>query len=110
MERYIDLLKSCGADIWFIKEKSVYSNELFFIKKKLDMRRINNSKDSVITVYCDKEIDGKKYEPIEHVYIECHEMFTGIVTEKLSARKGRMTVTEVAWAIDVTAPCRTLVS
>ena len=37
-----------------------------------------------------KEIDGKKYEPIEHVYIECHEMFTGIVTEKLSARKGRM--------------------
>ena len=60
MERYIDLLKSCGADIWFIKEKSVYSNELFFIKKKLDMRRINNSKDSVITVYCDKEIAGKK--------------------------------------------------
>ena len=37
-----------------------------------------------------KEIDGKTYEPIEHVYIECHEMFTGIVTEKLSMRKGRM--------------------
>ena len=60
MERYIDILKSCGVDIWFIKEKSVYSNELFFIKKKLDMRRINNSKDSIITVYCDKEIEGEK--------------------------------------------------
>jgi len=37
-----------------------------------------------------KEIDGKIHEPIEHVYIECHEMFTGVVTEKLSIRKGRM--------------------
>jgi GTP-binding protein len=37
-----------------------------------------------------KEIDGRTHEPIEHVYIECHEMFTGIVTEKLSIRKGRM--------------------
>lgn len=37
-----------------------------------------------------KEIDGVINEPIEHVYIECHGMFTGIVTEKLSIRKGRM--------------------
>lgn len=37
-----------------------------------------------------KEIDGKVHEPVEHVYIECHEMFTGVVTEKLSIRKGRM--------------------
>lgn len=37
-----------------------------------------------------KEIDGAVHEPVEHVYIECHEMFTGIVTEKLSIRKGRM--------------------
>jgi len=37
-----------------------------------------------------KKIDGNLQEPIEHVYIECHEAFTGIVTEKLSIRKGRM--------------------
>jgi GTP-binding protein len=37
-----------------------------------------------------KEIDGKIHEPIDHVYVECHEMFTGVVTEKLSIRKGRM--------------------
>jgi len=37
-----------------------------------------------------KEIDGHVHEPVEHVYIECHEMFTGVVTEKLSIRKGRM--------------------
>jgi len=37
-----------------------------------------------------KEVDGKQLEPIEHLYIDCDERFTGIVTEKLSQRKGRM--------------------
>ncbi len=34
--------------------------------------------------------DGKVMEPIEHLYVDCEETFTGIVTEKLSKRKGRM--------------------
>ena len=38
-----------------------------------------------------KEKDGKLLEPIEHLFINCEESFTGIVTEKLSQRKGRMT-------------------
>jgi GTP-binding protein len=29
-------------------------------------------------------------EPIEHLYVDCEETFTGIVTEKLSKKKGRM--------------------
>lgn len=37
-----------------------------------------------------KEKDGKLLEPIEHLFIDCEESFTGIVTEKLSQRKGRM--------------------
>jgi GTP-binding protein len=37
-----------------------------------------------------KEKNGKLLEPIEHVFINCEEAFTGIVTEKLSQRKGRM--------------------
>ncbi len=41
-----------------------------------------------------KEENGKKLEPIEHVYIDCQEDFTGIVTEKLSQRKGRMLTME----------------
>ncbi|MBN1930581.1 MAG: translational GTPase TypA [Desulfobacterales bacterium] len=35
--------------------------------------------------------DGKKLEPIEHLFIECDENFLGIVAEKLSMRKGKMT-------------------
>jgi len=34
--------------------------------------------------------DGKKQEPIEHLFIDCEQSFMGIVTEKLSRRKGRM--------------------
>lgn len=37
-----------------------------------------------------KEKDGKKIEPIEHLFIDCGENFIGIVTDKLSQRKGRM--------------------
>jgi GTP-binding protein len=37
-----------------------------------------------------KYADGKKLEPMEHLFIDCDEMFMGVVTEKLSLRKGRM--------------------
>jgi len=33
---------------------------------------------------------GKTLEPIEHLYIDCDDTFQGIVTEKLSLRKGKM--------------------
>lgn len=33
---------------------------------------------------------GKILEPIEHVYVDCEDSFSGIVTEKLSRRKGLM--------------------
>lgn len=35
--------------------------------------------------------DGKTLEPIEHLVIDCDEASLGVVTEKLSQRKGRMT-------------------
>jgi len=44
------------------------------------------SKPQVIT----KEINGKKLEPLEHVFIDVPEMYLGVITEKLSVRKGRM--------------------
>ncbi|RKX93435.1 MAG: translational GTPase TypA, partial [Spirochaetes bacterium] len=34
--------------------------------------------------------NGKKMEPMEHVYIDCADGFSGIVTEKLSRRKGKL--------------------
>ena len=37
-----------------------------------------------------KHEGGKRLEPIEHLYIDCAEVFAGVVTDKLSSRKGRM--------------------
>jgi GTP-binding protein len=33
---------------------------------------------------------GQKLEPVEHLYVDCSEAYLGLVTEKLSARKGKM--------------------
>ncbi|WP_285906403.1 translational GTPase TypA [Pseudodesulfovibrio pelocollis] len=38
-----------------------------------------------------KHENGVRLEPIEHLYVDCDEAFMGIVTEKLSSRKARMT-------------------
>lgn len=34
--------------------------------------------------------DHKRLEPIEHVYVDCDEEFMGIVTEKITLRKGKL--------------------
>lgn len=37
-----------------------------------------------------KQEGGKRLEPIEHLFIDCSDEFVGVVSEKLSRRKGRM--------------------
>ncbi|THB74973.1 MAG: translational GTPase TypA [Desulfobacteraceae bacterium] len=34
--------------------------------------------------------NGEQLEPIEHLFVDCDENFMGVVTEKLSIRKGKM--------------------
>lgn len=34
--------------------------------------------------------NGERLEPVETLYVDCEEAFTGVVTEKLSIRKARM--------------------
>jgi len=38
-----------------------------------------------------REENGQTLEPIEHLFVDCDENFMGVVTEKLSVRKGKMT-------------------
>jgi GTP-binding protein len=37
-----------------------------------------------------KQVDGVTHEPIERLFVDCDEAFMGVVTEKLSIRKGKM--------------------
>ncbi len=41
-----------------------------------------------------REENGATLEPIERLFVDCAEQFSGIVTEKLSSRKGRLTALE----------------
>lgn len=38
-----------------------------------------------------KSEEGKKLEPIEQLFVDCDENFLGVVTEKLSIRRGKIT-------------------
>jgi GTP-binding protein len=44
------------------------------------------SRPQVVT----RTVDGEKQEPIEHVFIDCPEIYIGVVTESLGRRKGTM--------------------
>jgi len=44
------------------------------------------SKPTAIT----KEIDGRKMEPMESLFVDCPEEYVGVVTQKVSMRKGEM--------------------
>jgi GTP-binding protein len=37
-----------------------------------------------------RDAGGKLLEPLEHVYVDCDEAFMGVVTEKLSLRRGKL--------------------
>ncbi|WP_165078563.1 MULTISPECIES: translational GTPase TypA [unclassified Desulfovibrio] len=37
-----------------------------------------------------KDAGGKTLEPMEHLYVDCDEVFMGVVTDKLAQRKGRL--------------------
>ncbi|MCD6379417.1 translational GTPase TypA [bacterium] len=57
--------------------------------------------------------NGKRLEPIEHLFVDCEEEFIGAVTEKLAQRKARMTdlVHESGGRvrIEFSAPSRSLI-
>ena len=57
--------------------------------------------------------NGKKIEPIEKLYIDCNETYTGIVTEKLSTRKGKLrNITNNSKGrvnMEFSIPCRSII-
>ena len=60
-----------------------------------------------------KTENGQLLEPIERLHVDCAEQFTGIVTEKLSIRKGRLTALENHGAgrsrLEFSVPSRALI-
>ncbi len=60
INKITEILKSEGIGKYLINKTEKSSSELFFIRKKLDVRRAKNITDYKVTVYRDLEKDGAK--------------------------------------------------
>ncbi len=60
INKITEILKTEGIEKYLINQTEKSSSELFFIKKKLDVRRTKNITDYKVTVYRDLKKDGEK--------------------------------------------------
>jgi len=77
---------SQGKDGFVVKGRGEFQMIILVEEMRREGFELCVSRPHVIYKY----IDGKKLEPIEYLFIDCQEDFLGIVTEKLSLRKGKM--------------------
>jgi GTP-binding protein len=76
-----------SADSFLVKGRGEFQMAILIETMRREGFELAVSRPKVIM----KTIDGVECEPIEHLFVDIHEDFTGIVTEKLSRRMGRMT-------------------
>lgn len=74
------------ADAFIVKGRGEFQMAILIEQMRREGFEICVGRPKVIM----KQEGDKTLEPIEHLYIDCDEPFTGIVTEKLAMRKGRM--------------------
>lgn len=74
------------ADSFLVKGRGEFQMAILIEQMRREGFELSVGRPQIIF----KEENGKKVEPIEHLFIDCNEEFTGIVTEKLAQRKGRM--------------------
>jgi len=74
------------ADSFIVKGRGEFQMAILIETLRREGYELSVGRPNVIF----KEKNGKKHEPIEHLFIDCGDSFVGIVTDKLSQRKGRM--------------------
>lgn len=82
---HIEQLKS-RADAFEVRGRGELQMAILIETMRREGYEFMVSKPRVIT----KEIDGKISEPVEMLYLDIPEEFVGVMSEKLSTRKGRM--------------------
>jgi len=82
----ISVEDAAGGDSFTVKGRGEFQMVILIETMRREGYELSVGRPRVIF----KEKNGQRVEPIEHVFIDCGEAFQGIVTEKLSRRKGRM--------------------
>jgi len=74
------------TDMFIVKGRGEFQMAIVIETMRREGFELNVGRPKVIY----KKKNGGVHEPIEHLFIDCDEAFLGVVTEKLSQRKGRM--------------------
>ena len=80
------LEESGNSDSFIVKGRGEFQMAILIETLRREGYELSVGRPNVIF----KITGNKKLEPIEHLFVDCGESFVGIVTDKLSQRKGRM--------------------
>ena len=82
----IKVLPTQRPDAWEVQGRGEFALAILVEQMRRDGFELTVGKPQVVT----KTIDGKVYEPMEHMIIDVPEEYLGAVTQLMAARKGRM--------------------
>lgn len=80
-----------GKEGFIVKGRGEFQMVILLETMRREGFELNVGRPTVIL----RHENGQTLEPIEHLFLECDETFAGVVTEKLSKRKGRMLSYEI---------------
>jgi GTP-binding protein len=82
----IEVVEGDQTDTWEVRGRGELQLAVLVETMRREGFELTVGKPQVVT----REIDGKTYEPVEHVVIDVPEDFLGIVTQLMALRKGTM--------------------
>lgn len=82
----IKVLPTQRPDAWEVQGRGELALAILVEQMRREGFELTVGKPQVVT----KTIDGKVYEPMEHIIIDVPEEYLGAVTQLMAARKGRM--------------------
>lgn len=78
---------SADKDSFLVKGRGEFQMAILIEQMRREGFELSVGRPQVIM----REENGQVLEPVEHLFVDCDDAFMGVVTEKLSQRKGRMT-------------------
>jgi GTP-binding protein len=82
----IQVEDAADSDSYIVKGRGEFQMAILIEQMRREGFELSVGRPQVIT----REENGQILEPVEHLLVDCDDVFLGIVTEKLSQRKGRM--------------------
>ncbi len=83
----IQLETTSDSNTFIVKGRGEFQMEILLETMRREGYEVSVGRPQVIF----KKKDGAVLEPIEHLFIDCDEAHIGIITERISRRKGQMT-------------------